>query len=120
MLGRRQVIGAASAAVVLFSVPAADASGRCLNVRTTYISARGITTFGGYGCKPARALLRRYFHKVVATGQTEGGCAQLRTTSAGCEVGNFVCRVTGPRTLHGRCSDGFHVIRYIEIDRGPS
>jgi hypothetical protein len=103
---------------VLFA-PSADASHRCLNVQTRYLSARGVTTFGQFSCKPARALVRRYFRKVVATGQTEGGCAQLRLTSSGCEVGNFVCRTTRTRTLRGRCSDGLHVVRFLEVDRGP-
>lgn len=94
----------------------AAASQRCANVLTRYIQATHVRTSGHYRCRPARTLLRRYFRKVVRTGQVDGGCAQVRLRG-GCAVGNFLCTASrdGRR---GSCRDGVRTVRFRERDFG--
>jgi transposase len=77
------------------------------------------------GCRPAKRFLRRYFRLVLATSQTEGGCAQRRLTQ-GCRVRSWRCTVSFnlvESQLRGRCAsrgiNGKRLIRFDEFDRGP-
>jgi hypothetical protein len=114
----RAVVAAVVVAVVVGALgDEAHAAKRCANVITRHIQGTQVQTFGGYSCRAARALLRRYFVKVVTTAQTNGGCAQIRL-SEGCAVGSFICK-NSPTTPRGRCSDGVRVVRFHERDLGP-
>lgn len=114
-------VASAAAITACAGVPAASdaaTSQRCANVLTRYIHATSVHTSGHYRCKSARTLLRRYFRKVVRTGQVEGGCAQARWQH-GCAVGNFLCTITyRHRITRGRCGDGVRAVRFRERDFG--
>lgn len=78
------------------------------------------------GCRPAKQLLKTYFQRVLATAQTNGGCAHQRGTG-GCVINGWRCTVTyrsSDRQLLGRCARGpvgeKRVIRFDERDIGPS
>lgn len=120
---RRLTATAGVIAVVAASFAAiagsADASRRCRNVITDVAQATQVTTYGGYACTSARALVRRYFAQVGRSAQTPTGCAQRRGTVDGCAIGNFVCTVRGARELRGRCSDGIRSVQFREVDFGP-
>jgi hypothetical protein len=65
--------------------------------------------------------MKQYFRLVVDTGQTPGGCAQVRATT-GCQVGKFRCYTiyryaTGD--LRGVCKGARGRVRFREFDRGP-
>jgi hypothetical protein len=93
----------------------------CIGVRTRKITGQEIEATAHFGCQGARKVMRKYFHLVVATGQTAGGCAQARG-SKGCKVGRFRCYTrykysTGE--LRGVCKGKRGKVRFLEIDRGP-
>jgi hypothetical protein len=94
----------------------------CINVNTRKITGIEITTSPGLGCPGARRVMKQYFRLVVDTGQTPGGCAQVRGTK-GCQVGKFRCYTiyrysTGE--LHGVCKGARGRVRFREFDRGPN
>lgn len=115
----------AAAALSGSSVASAGTAHRCPKLDTTYIKARNIRVDHGLHCRGARALLRRYFRKVVATAQTPRGCAQRRSPAngyvGGCAVGDYACFAEGGRQLRGYCenSDWERVVSFLEFDRGP-
>jgi hypothetical protein len=93
----------------------------CIGVHTKKITGQEVEATAHFGCQGARKIMRRYFHLVVATGQTVGGCAQARG-SKGCKVGRFRCYTrykyaTGE--LRGVCKGARGKVRFLEIDRGP-
>ena len=66
--------------------------------------------------------MRKYFHFVVDTGQTVGGCAQKRSTK-GCKIMRYRCftkYVSATNELKGHCNGPKGVVRFTEIDRGPN
>lgn len=94
----------------------------CINVNTEKITGTEITTSPGLGCPGTRRVMKQYFRLVVDTGQTLGGCAQVRATK-GCQVGKFRCYTiyrysTGD--LRGVCKGARGRVRFREIDRGPN
>jgi hypothetical protein len=93
----------------------------CVSVRTRKITGREVEATAHFGCRGARKVMRKYFHLVVATGQTVGGCAQARS-SKGCKVGRFRCYTRykyATRELRGVCKGPRGQVRFLEIDRGP-
>lgn len=93
----------------------------CHSVHTRLITGREVETTAGFGCSGASKVMRKYFRLVVATGQTNGGCAQTRS-STGCKVGDYRCHTTysaATRELHGVCRGPQGRVRFEEIDRAP-
>jgi hypothetical protein len=93
----------------------------CIGVHTKKITGREVEATTHFCCQGARKVMRRYFHLVVATGQTVGGCAQARGTK-GCKIGRFrsyarYLYATGE--LRGVCKGTRGKVRFLEIDRGP-
>jgi hypothetical protein len=94
----------------------------CPNVVTKKITGRDVEVSAGFGCSGARKVMRKYFHLVVDTGQTVGGCAQKRNTK-GCKVMRYRCftkYVSSTSELKGHCKGPKGIVRFIEIDRGPN
>lgn len=94
----------------------------CPNVVTKKITGRDVEVSAGFGCSGARKVMRKYFHLVVDTGQTVGGCAQKRSTK-GCKVMRYRCftkYVSSTSELKGHCKGPKGIVRFIEIDRGPN
>lgn len=52
----------------------------CASVPTGWITGREVKTTPGFGCSGARKVMRKYFRLVLATAQTDGGCAQKRSS----------------------------------------
>jgi hypothetical protein len=76
----------------------------------------------GFGCSGARKIMRKCFLLVVETGQTAGGCAQKRSTK-GCRIMRYRCfmkYVYAANELNGNCNGPKGVVRFIEVDRGPT
>jgi hypothetical protein len=94
----------------------------CPNVKTKKITGRDVEVPAGFGCSGARKVMRKYFHLVVDTGQTAGGCAQKRSTK-GCKIMRYRCftkYVSATNELKGHCNGPNGIVRFIEIDRGPN
>lgn len=103
-----------------FDKPAPSGS-TCASVHTHLITGREVETSPGFGCSGARKVMRKYFRFVVATAQTQGGCAQKRS-STGCGVGDYRCHSTysaSARELHGACRGTKGTVRFEEIDKAP-
>ncbi len=94
----------------------------CPKVVTKKITGRDVEVSTGFGCSGARKVMRKYFHLVVDTGQTVGGCAQKRSTK-GCKVTRYRCftkYVSANNELKGHCNGPKGIVRFIEVDRGPN
>jgi len=94
----------------------------CPKVVTKKITGREVEVSAGFGCSGARKVMRKYFHFVVDTGQTVGGCAQKRSTK-GCKIMRYRCftkYVSATNELKGHCNGPKGVVRFTEIDRGPN
>lgn len=94
----------------------------CPNVTTSKITGREVVTSPGFGCQGARNVMREYFNQVVNSGQTVGGCAQVRINK-GCRVGKFRCFTiykAAASELRGVCKGAKGRVRFLEIDRGPN
>ncbi len=66
--------------------------------------------------------MKKYFHLVVDTGQTAGGCAQKRSTK-GCKITRYRCftkYVYATNELKGHCNGPKGIVRFTEADRGPN
>jgi hypothetical protein len=66
--------------------------------------------------------MKKYFRLVLATAQTEGGCAQKRSNS-GCGVGDYRCHTSysyATNELHGACRGPKGTVRFEEIDKAPN
>lgn len=103
-----------------FDKPAPSGSS-CASVHTHLITGQEVETSPGFGCSGARKVMRRYFRLVVDTAQTNGGCAQKRSSS-GCEVGEYRCHTTysaATRELHGECRGTKGRVRFEEVDKAP-
>lgn len=93
----------------------------CRSVHTALITGREVETTHGFGCSGAAKVMRQYFGLVVATAQTNGGCAQKRSSS-GCSVGDYRCHTTysaATLELHGLCHGPKGKVRFEEIDKAP-
>lgn len=93
----------------------------CATIHTHLITAREVETSPGFGCSGASKIIRKYFRIVLATAQTEGGCAQKRS-SAGCKVGAYRCHTSysyATREMHGVCRGPKGTVRFEEIDKAP-
>lgn len=104
-----------------FDKPAPSGSS-CAPVHTLLITGREVETSPGFGCPGAARVLRKYFGLVVATAQTEGGCAQKRSSS-GCKVGAYRCHTTysyATNELHGVCRGPKGTVRFEEVDKAPN
>jgi hypothetical protein len=80
-----------------------------------------VETSPGFGCPGAREVMRKYFRLVVATAQTEGGCAQKRSPT-GCRIGGYRCHTiysAATRELHGACRGIKGTVRFEEVDKAP-
>jgi hypothetical protein len=115
---RRLLLAAALACLVAAFLPGAAAASHCANVNTRYIKAKHVKTLEGLGCSLARKTLRRYFHKVVASGQVEGGCAQQRFMG-GCRVRSFRCYADPNGGGRGECTGPRGTVRFREFDFPP-
>jgi len=94
----------------------------CPSVKTKKITGREVEVSAGFGCSGARKVMRKYFHLVVDTGQTAGGCAQKRSTK-GCKIMRYRCftkYVYATSELKGHCNGPKSIVRFTEIDRGPN
>jgi hypothetical protein len=94
----------------------------CATVHTGPITGRMVETTPGFGCSGARKVMKKYFRLVLATAQTEGGCAQKRS-STGCGVGDYLCHTSyshATNELHGVCSGPKGRVRFEEIDKAPN
>lgn len=94
----------------------------CPNVKTKKISGREVEVSAGFGCSGARKVMRKYFHLVVDTGQTVGGCAQKRSAK-GCKIMRYRCftkYVYATSELKGHCKGPKGIVRFTESDRGPN
>lgn len=94
----------------------------CTSVHTDLITGREVETTPGFGCSGARKVMRQYFRLIVATAQTERGCAQRRFSS-GCKVGDYRCHTTysaATRELHGVCRGTKGRVRFEEVDQAPN
>lgn len=103
-----------------FDKPAPSGSS-CAVVHTHLITAREVETSPGFGCSGASKVIRKYFRLVLATAQTEGGCAQKRS-SAGCKVGAYRCHTRysyATREMHGVCRGPKGTVKFEEIDKAP-
>lgn len=103
-----------------FDKPAPSGSS-CAVVHTHLITARDVETSPGFGCSGASKVIRKYFRLVIATAQTEGGCAQTRYSS-GCGVGDYRCHTSysaATLELHGACRGPKGTVRFEEIDKAP-
>ena len=110
----------AIASILGSATPAAAAE--CVNVNTAKITGTEVTTSPGLGCPGARRVMKSYFRLVVDTGQTVGGCAQVRA-SKGCQIGEFRCYTRykySTNTLRGVCKGRPGRVRFREFDRGPA
>lgn len=95
---------------------------QCASVHAGPITGREVETTPGFGCSGARIVMKKYFRLVIASAQTEGGCAQQRFSS-GCRVGKFRCHTTysaATRELHGACKGTKGRVRFEEVDHAPS
>jgi hypothetical protein len=95
---------------------------QCIDVHTKKITGREVETTAHLDCQGARKIMRKYFHLVVATAQTVGGCAQARG-SKGCKIGTYRCYTRYRRAtndLHGVCKGRPGRVRFLEIDRWPN
>ena len=93
----------------------------CAVVHTHLITGREVETSPGFGCSGASKVIREYFRLVLATAQTEGGCAQKRYSS-GCDLGAYRCHASyssATRELHGACRGPKGTVRFEEIDKAP-
>jgi hypothetical protein len=100
---------------------ATSSGSSCPSVHTHLITGREVETSPGFGRSGASKVMRKYFRLVLATAQTEGGCAQKRYSS-GCDVGDYRCRATystASRELHGVCRGPKCTVGFEEIDRAP-
>jgi hypothetical protein len=100
---------------------AAPSGSSCPNVHTRLITGREVESSPGFACSGASKVIRKYFRLVLATAQTEGGCAQRRYSS-GCSVGDYRCRATysaAARELHGMCRGPKGTVRFEEVDKAP-
>ncbi len=120
MRWRRQTLLAAVLACLAAALPPGTAAaGHCGNVSTSHIKAKNVRTFEGLRCSRARKTLKRYFRKVVASGQVQGGCAQNRF-STGCRVRSFRCYSSyGGGRITGECTGPRGTVRFREFDFGP-
>lgn len=95
----------------------------CADVHAGPITGRELKTSPGFGCSGARKVMKKYFRLVLATAQTEGGCAQKRS-GPGCKVGGGYRCHTGysyvTNELHGVCRGPKGTVRFQEIDKAPN
>jgi hypothetical protein len=96
----------------------------CRGVETRSIRAKEILSDHSVGCSKARSVIKKYFHLVEGTAQTNGGCAQERSTS-GCLVGAYECfseyrQIT--ERIWGQCygTKSSHSFSWIEVDRSSN
>jgi hypothetical protein len=114
----RLLLAAALSCLVVAFLPSTAMGAHGANVNTRYITAKNVKTFEGLGCSKARQTLRRYFRKVVRTGQVQGGCAHQRF-STGCRVGSFRCFADGDAGRGGECLGPLGSVLFREFDRAP-
>lgn len=116
---RRLLLGGLAALLVAAFLPGTSAAASCANVNTSHIKAKNVRTSSDLGCSLARKTLKRYFRKVVASGQVQGGCAQRRAHE-GCRVRSFRCwsNYVDGRIL-GICTGPLGTVRFREFDFGP-
>lgn len=117
---------AATAAVLVMGIATAPASAQrsCGRVveRDAYgsISGGSVHIQGPWGCPQARKVLSHYFRMTMDSAQTDGGCAQKRTSSY-CRVGAYRCRTrqggADGRSLVGTCTHATQRVRFVEVDR---
>lgn len=94
----------------------------CLKVQTKKITGQDVEVSARFGCSGARKVLRKYFHLVVDTGQTAGGCAQKRS-ARGCKIMKYRCftkYIYATNDLRGHCNGPKGTVRFTELDRGPN
>jgi hypothetical protein len=94
----------------------------CPNVKTRFLLAWSVEAVPGFACSGARKVIRQYFKQVEASAQTNGGCAQKRSTR-GCKVGRYRCFTGLAREvsqLEGRCRGAKGRVYFNENDRGPN
>lgn len=116
---RRLLLSALVALLVSVVLPSVAAARGCSNVSTDFIQAKNVKAFEGLRCSLARKILKRYFRKVVASGQTQGGCAHRRATE-GCRVRSFRCySFYGAGRIRGECKGPLGTVRFREIDFSP-
>ena len=116
---KRLLLVAALACLGAALLPATASAASCANVDIGQIKAKNVWTYRGLGCSLARKTLKRYFRKVVASAQVEGGCAQTRFTD-GCRVRSFRCHSSyGNGRIRGKCLGPLGSVRFRELNFGP-
>jgi hypothetical protein len=116
---KRALLVVALACLVAALPPATASAATCANVDIGPIKAKNVWTYRGLGCSLARKTLKRYFRKVVASAQAEGGCAQTRFTE-GCRVRSFRCYSSYKSgRITGKCEGPLGTVRFREFNYGP-
>ncbi|MBS1677029.1 MAG: hypothetical protein JST08_06560 [Actinobacteria bacterium] len=94
----------------------------CRNVKTRLLTGWSVETSSRLGCSGARKIMRKYFKLVEATAQTNGACAQKRS-SRGCKIMRYRCFTRYARAaneLEGECKGPRGIVWFNELDRGPN
>jgi len=93
----------------------------CGNVKTRFLLAWSVESTPGFACSGAQKVIRKYFERVVETGQVLGGCAAKRSHK-GCKIGGYRCFTRLSREasqLEGECRGRKGRVYFNENDRGP-